>query len=76
MNYLKLNGDLMMKKLFYMVITYLLFASELSYASSKKIPDFSGEWAGIMKDVSLIPLVGLNLNRRVGWYQVNGQHQQ
>ena len=46
MNYLKLNGDLMMKKLFYMVITYLLFASELSYASSKKIPDFSGEWGG------------------------------
>ena len=46
MNYLKLNGDLMMKKLFYMVITYLLFASELSYANSKKIPDFSGEWGG------------------------------
>ena len=44
MNYLKLNGDLMMKNLFYMVITYLLFASELSYANSKKIPDFSGEW--------------------------------
>ena len=46
MNYLKLNGDIMMKKLFYMVAASLLFTSELSYAKSKKIPDFSGEWGG------------------------------
>ena len=46
MNYLKLNGDIMMKKLFYVVAASLLFTSGLSYAKSKKVPDFSGEWGG------------------------------
>ena len=46
MNYLKLNGDIMMKKMFYMVAASLLFTSGMSYAKSKKIPDFSGEWGG------------------------------
>ena len=35
-----------MKKLFYMVAASLLFTSGFSYAKSKKIPDFSGEWGG------------------------------
>ena len=35
-----------MKILFYAAAASLLFASGLSYAKSKKIPDFSGEWGG------------------------------
>ena len=35
-----------MKILFYAATASLLFASGLSYAKSKKIPDFSGEWGG------------------------------
>ena len=35
-----------MKILFYAAAASLLFTSGLSYAKSKKIPDFSGEWGG------------------------------
>ena len=35
-----------MKILFYAATASLLFASGVSYAKSKKIPDFSGEWGG------------------------------
>ena len=36
----------MMKILFYAATASLLFTSGLSYAESKQIPDFSGEWGG------------------------------